>query len=335
MANNSTELTTSSGWTLYHIGTSKEYSLICLSINIFIIVSNILVILVFSKMRKLQLQHYFMLGLVCSDLMIFFQNSIIIAFLVMGKVWMNDALCFTLGSASISAASATSLIHSAMAMDRWISITFPFEYGIFKQKPRSKKFVIATIILIYIVPCALMFLTWQANQVKFYFDVYVPYCIADVGDKGFWGLMLAAVLSIVIPCIVQVFTNIRILTKIAKAHGIGRKQVVKAVKTVLTTLAVYYICWLPMGVWTLWDFVSVTHPAGWYGYFAVQMMVLNSGMCFLIYYYTLKRFRNNCQLNRVGGYMTSGITLGTSAAALAASRQAAQAPTSSQQSSDA
>ena len=57
-----------------------------------------------------------MLGLVCSDLMIFFQNSIIIAFLVMGKVWMNDALCFTHGSASISTASTTSLIHRAMAM---------------------------------------------------------------------------------------------------------------------------------------------------------------------------------------------------------------------------
>ena len=310
MANNSTELTTSSGWTLYHISTSKEYSLICLSINIFIIVSNILVILVFSKMRKLQLQHYFMLGLVCSDLMIFFQNSIIIAFLVMGKVWMNDALCFTLGSASISAASATSLIHSAMAMDRWISITFPFEYGIFKQKPRSKKIVIATIISIYIVPCALMYLTWQTNQVKFYFDIYVPYCIADVGEDGAWGLIVASVLSIAIPCVVQVFTNAAIIYKIAKADVVGRKRVFRAVRTVLTTLAVYYMCWLPMGVWTMWDFVSTTHPAGspdWLGYFAVQMMVLNSGMCFLIYYNTLTRFKMTFQLNKVFG-VTSGTT---------------------------
>ena len=338
MANNSSTWATPnqlSNWTLYQIDTPKEYAMVCFSVNIFIIVSNILVILVFIKMGKLQLQHYFMLGLVCSDLAIFIQNSIIIGFLVMGEVWMNNSMCFALGSASISAASSTSLIHSAMAMDRWISITYPFKYRAFRQKPKSKRIVIAVIILIYTLPTPLLYLTWRTKQISFYFDTYVPYCIADVGDKGLWGLMLAAVLSIVIPFMVQVFTNIRILTKIAKAHGMGRKQVVKAVKTVLTTLAVYYICWLPMGVWTLWDFVSVTHPAGWYGYFAVQMMVLNSGMCFLIYYNTLKRFRNNCQLNRVGGYMTSGITLGTSAAALAACRQAAQAPTSSQVSSDA
>ena len=80
--------------------------------------------------------------------------------------------------------------------------------------------------------------------------------------------------------------------------------------TVLTTLAVYYMCWLPMGVWTMWDFVSTTHPAGspdWLGYFAVQMMVLNSGMCFLIYYNTLTRFKMTFQLNKVFG-VTSGTT---------------------------
>ena len=75
MVENSTEITNkTSDWTLYQIDTSNEFIAVCLAINVFIIVSNILVILVFIKMGKLQLQHYFMLGLVCSDLAIFIQN---------------------------------------------------------------------------------------------------------------------------------------------------------------------------------------------------------------------------------------------------------------------
>ena len=154
-----------------------------------------------------------------------------------------------------------------------------------------KRIVIAIIIFIYILTCPLLYITWKFDQISFYFDTYVPYCIADVGRNGIWGLLLAAVLSIAIPCVIQVFTSIRILIRMATMPSVNRKRVIKAAKTVLITLAVYYVCWLPMGIWTIRDFVSDTHPAGWYGYFAIQMLVLNSGMGFLIYFKTFKRFR--------------------------------------------
>ena len=284
-----------SDWTHYEINTATEYAMLCAAINIFIIIGNILVIFTFFKMSKLQIQHYYMLGLVFADIAIFIQNSIIVFFLVKGDVWMNGAVCFVTGSASVTAATATSLIHTAMSLDRWVSIQFPVKYLQFKDDLKSKRIVIAIITLIYILPSPLLYLTWRTYQISFYFDTYVPYCIADVGEEGMWGLLLAGALSIAIPCVVQVFTNTRILMRITSMQGANRKRIITAVKTVLTTLAVYYICWMPMGIWTVWDLVADTHPAGWYGYFAVQMLVLNSGMSFLIYYNTLKRFRARFQ----------------------------------------
>ena len=35
-----------------------------------------------------------------------------------------------------------------------------------------------------------------------------------------------------------------------------RARTLKAVKTVLLTIGVYYLCWIPLGVWILWDLVS-------------------------------------------------------------------------------
>ena len=69
-----------SDWTHYEINTATEYAMLCAAINIFIIISNILVIFTFFKMRKLQIQHYYMLGLVFADIAIFIQNSIIVFF---------------------------------------------------------------------------------------------------------------------------------------------------------------------------------------------------------------------------------------------------------------
>ena len=280
-----------SDWALYHIDTPKEYAMVSIAINIFIIVSNILAILTFVKMGDLHVKHYYMLGLVGADLTIFVQNSIIVIFLVKGEVWMNETVCFVIGSIAISAVTATSLVRSAMSLDRWIAIQYPAKYMRIVDSVRRKRIVIAIIIFIYILTCPLLYITWKFDQISFYFDTYVPYCIADVGRSGIWGLPLAAVLSIAIPCVIQVFTSIRILIRMATMPSVNRKRVIKAAKTVLITLAVYYVCWLPMGIWTIWDFVSDTHPAGWYGYFAIQMLVLNSGMGFLIYFNTLKRFR--------------------------------------------
>ena len=188
-----------------------------------------------------------MLGLVGADLTIFVQNSILVIFLVRGEVWMNETVCFVIGSIFITAVTATSLVHSAMSLDRGIAIQYPAKYMRIVDSVRMKRIVIAIIIFIYILTCPLLYITWKFDQISFYFDTYVPYCIADVGRNGIWGLLLAAVLSIAIPCVIQVFTSIRILIRMATMPSVNRKRVIKAAKTVLITLAVYYVCWLQMG----------------------------------------------------------------------------------------
>ena len=285
MANEST-------WVYYTVDTQKGYAAISIFINILVLVSNALAVLTFHKMGKLQIQHYLMLGLVGSDMCILVQNTIIVVFLLMGNVWISETLCFVLGSASVSAATITSLVHSAMALDRWISINHPLAYSKFQDSAKSSKAIICMLCVIYVLPCSTLILTWQFGQISFYFDTYVSYCIADVGTKGFWGLLVAAIFSIAIPGITQSFTNISILITIAKLSSVDRAQLIRSVKTVLTTLGVYYICWTPMGIWTVLDFVTEASTPGWYGFFAVQMVVLNSMTCFFIYYKTMRRFRD-------------------------------------------
>ena len=78
-----------------------------------------------------------MLGLVCSDLMIFFSelhhNSIL------GDGQSLDERCFVFysrfGINKYSINNITDTQGDGYDDDRWVSITFPSEYGIFKQKP--------------------------------------------------------------------------------------------------------------------------------------------------------------------------------------------------------
>ena len=156
----------------------------------------------------------------------------------------------------------------------------------------SRKFTVVVLIAIQVGQGLQQFVVWYFRQISYYFDPYVPYCIADLGDKGGAGLIMALLMAIVLPCLIELTLNGHIILKIKRMRSTTKARTLKAVKTVLLTLGIYYLCWIPMGVWTVWDFISPhVHPPGWFNFLAVQVVALNSGISGVIYYYTLPNFK--------------------------------------------
>ena len=50
--------------------------------------------------------------------------------------------------------------------------------------------------MIHIIPWPLLFLTWYTEQVNFYFEPYVPFCIRESGEKGNVGVYLGLIIKL-------------------------------------------------------------------------------------------------------------------------------------------
>ena len=50
-----------------------------------------------------------------------------------------------------------------------------------------------------------------------------------------------------------------------------------------TTLGVLYLCWFPVLIWLLWEVATTSIPNSGFTYFAIRMILSNSGMSFPIY----------------------------------------------------
>ena len=80
-------------------------------------------------------------------------------------------------------------------------------------------------------------------------------------------------------------------------QGTNKTRTWNAVKTVLVTLGAYYLCWLPCGVWFVWNIANPHVPiSGWFCFLASQILSLNGGMGCIIYYFMLPKFKETLQL---------------------------------------
>ena len=69
--------------------------------------------------------HIYMLGLVPSDIVVLAVNITISVTILKGGLWMNDGICSLQAHVMACASSITTAIHTAMSIDRWVSILFP------------------------------------------------------------------------------------------------------------------------------------------------------------------------------------------------------------------
>lgn len=277
---------------LYRTALPTHFTVVTLIITAFILLSNVFVILTLRKMGKLSLQHYYMLGLVGSDtlmLMVVVSGAII---QLRGDAWFPAWLCDMFGIASTVVCQITSLVHTAMSVDRWVSVRFPVKYRVFQANRRSHLIIISVIFGLFVFPVILSIFFTYVELLGFYWDLHLSVCLAEVGGQGIGGSMIISLFCVVVLFTIQLLANTYLLMRASKLVGANKTRMCKSIRTVITTLGVYYLCWIPTGIWPAWEMTTDSHPPIYYTYFAAQFLITNSGMSFPIYVLTLPQFRD-------------------------------------------
>ena len=172
-------------WTFHKATLPSQLAVITIAINVFILTSNTLVILTLRRMGRLTIQHYYILGLVGSDLIVFIITVAIAGIELKREVWISQSLCGLFGISSAGAAIITALIHTAMSMDRWVSVQLPLKYRSFPTEARSRYITVTIIICSFVVPVVFKFILYHFEHLGVYFDPSIPFCILTPGKRSF------------------------------------------------------------------------------------------------------------------------------------------------------
>ena len=158
---------TSSTWIDKPSALPSELAAVCILLNIYILLTNVFVVLTFRRMGTLNPRHIYMLGLVGSDILTLVINSIGAGIAINGELNVAQYQCDALGIASTSAVEITSTIHSVMCVDRWYSVAAPVKYRAFKTKKKSKRYVILILCLAFLLPVVVNVVFLQMKIVSF------------------------------------------------------------------------------------------------------------------------------------------------------------------------
>ena len=289
--------TSSSYWHLYETAMPASASAICMAVDIFILLSNILVMLTFKKLHllnKLRLQHYYMIGLIGTDLMVFGINAIVTVILLLGKIWITETVCFWLACLLRVQGYATSMLHIGLSIDRWTMVVFPVKYRNLVSSSRFHMLTKHSIWLIHIVSATILFIIWNLNELSIYFDPHIPYFSLRSTRNNTWSFVPAMFVYYVLPLLIEIVLNVHVVWKITRLKGANRTRVLKAVRTTLVTVGVYYVCLLPALFYVILS-ATTTVDIGWFSFACGQIMFANSGMSCVIYYFTITDFQNSLQ----------------------------------------
>ena len=287
--------------TAYNESLPKALLAVYIPINVLILVTNILVILTFIRTYrngKFLLQHIYLVGLIGSDLITLTINSIGAGMLADGDVPLTLEACDALGNASTSMVCITVLIHCLMCVDRMIRIFAPFKYMEWNRPnrpPARRPRYIATgaVIACFILPVTVSLICRYAFMVDTYgshFEPDIPDCwIHESGTNDNYGWILVTGLGAAL--MLQMVTGVIVIRAVKGLQGINRKRLWKATRTTAATVGLFYFCWIPGCVWVaLRVDDSTENPPRWFTFLSVEMVALNSGLSFFIYYNMLPKF---------------------------------------------
>ena len=100
-------------------------AIICTALNIFILLSNATVLVTFSKLEKLKVQHSYILAPFVTDLTVLAQNTAITAMLINREIKLTNTVGAVIALHPIFSTTVNSLAHICLTIDRWISVNHP------------------------------------------------------------------------------------------------------------------------------------------------------------------------------------------------------------------
>ena len=279
----------SSVWTLHYPSLPAASALLPIMIAIAILINNVLVLMTFKKMTGLQIQHYFMIGLTIADLMTVLPVSVTSFILLSRKIWLTNHLCAMLGISLNVAIEMTTLMHTAMSAEKCLAISSPLRHRSLSHSKWFRRSTIMSIAFCFLFPAIFNFSLFFANLVRFIFSSAITTCVTDQSNNIISTLCIGVMFTF-LPMIMQIITQVYMLVKVKKQRGVTRKQTIKAIKTVVLTVGVYWLFWLPVAC-QLGFALFGSLPPGWYRFLALQIVQANSATSYIIYYTSLPNFK--------------------------------------------
>lgn len=275
-----------STWRLHFSKLPRGLSVVPISVSLFILINNIVILSVFKRMRILKLHHYFMIGLSLADILTLAPYSVITVTMANGSLWLTQDLCDVLGLMLITSLQATSWIHSAMCIEKCVSVTMPVVHHTLSTKKYILQKVVLVIVICFAVPIVscLKFLHMEMLHITFY--AYIPGCTFI---RNTWLYVVQGSLFVAFPMVIQLLTHAVMLHKVMTLSKTNRKRKLRAMSTVTLTVGIYYACWMPLVVQVIWNSFKPSPP--WFDVVPTHILVANSGMSLIIYVISLQEFK--------------------------------------------
>lgn len=280
-------------WTQYQTDLPKEQAAVTILNSLFIFINNVLVLLTFSRMRALQLQHYLMVGLCVADLTNLVPEATSTVIMLRGSIWLTKGLCDTLGMAFSVSLSTTSYIHSVMMIDKCLSIVSPLWHRNIVTLDKYKRTVpVLSLLSCFLLPVASGLILLHTGLIEFRFHSFFPNCMLEAQNVDMTGFSIAVSQFVFLPVAIQITTTALILSRIKKMRVTNRKRTFKAMKTLGLTVGLYMVCLVPMAAVAAWLVLSpFPGPPQTLSFAAVQFHMANSGMNYAIYLFSLPNFK--------------------------------------------
>lgn len=275
----------SSSWTLYISQLPSGVTILQGFIFLLVLIGNILVLVIFRGIKSLQMQHHFMIGLSVADLITLLPYSTVVYTTANGSILLTSEICDILGMLFIVTIATTSWIHSAMCVEKCVSIIRPISHHKFIKSKDAFCTSLGILTVCFLLPIIVIVTLLRLELISISFKPYVSSCAYD---SSLYIYATIGGLFILIPMIVQVVTHILIL-RVARAKSrlsrgrAGQRINLKVMRTISLTLGLYYCCWLPVTIQILWNSLPGCESPDWIDAVTLNTLVANSGMSFIIY----------------------------------------------------
>ena len=279
---------------IYIVAWPAGVAVVPLSISLFILVSNVMVVIGFKRMRNLQIQHYYMIGLIVADMLTLAPFSVSVLGIFQGYVVLSARQCNGLGAVMVGSIETTACIHSVMCIDKCVSVAKPLRYRLFEKSKSSTLAIVLILILCFVLPTLMNVIFFAANLMEFDFEHYMVTCLVSPESLGF---IISGLLFAFIPLTIQFVTHVIMFRTVRKMRGRTRKNMIRAIRTVGLTVGTYFLCWMPTAVYLIWNILPVRAPAGWFSFMTGEILLANSGMSCVIYAVSLPNFRDGLTIN--------------------------------------